>query len=275
MALKHVRAVQSQAITTEPMGRAILTTIAIDIGHRGQPSFPSYRTIADRVGCHYNTVSSWVKQLEESGDLVITKDGKRQKYSIPFVIEDEELSQPDYDSSYDKHCDSDYDNLKEIVTTLSQRVELLSQRVELLSQSTPNIVTTQTMTEEEVFIEDYRSKEDIYISPDPEPLADIKTEIGIVVKTRPFGKAEEVYDKFAHALFDSGITREQVKGFSSWWERNRHYPGKPALKSMIDEWSNYIDGIETKPKQSPNGHNNGHVETAAQKVARILGDQTV
>jgi len=152
MALKHARAVQQHAITTDSLGRFILHTIALDIGHNDQDAYPSYRTIAERVGCHYNSVSSWVKRLEECGDLTIKKEGKRQFYNIPFITADEQLSQPDYDNSYDNNCHNDYDNVMEIVTALSQQVEKLSQQV-------AEIVTSWGVTEEEV-IEDIREEEE-------------------------------------------------------------------------------------------------------------------
>lgn len=267
MALRHARAAQKYATTTDSTGRAILVTIAMDIGHNDQPSYPSYRTIAERVGCHYNTVSSWVKQLAECGDLVVIKDGKRQKYSIPFINHDDELSQPEYDNDYDKDYHSDYHN---DVTALSQRLDELSQQVEKLSQLVLNIVTAKSVTEEEV-LEDTLEEEDyIYIAPDPEPIAELKTAIGIVTKTRPYGKNEKLYDEFAYELLGWEITPDKVRGFSGWWERNGHYAGKPALESMMNEWLNYAAGVEVK-QPSPNGHLNGRTETGAEKYARIFG----
>lgn len=144
MALQHARAAQKGAITTDPLGRLILVTIAMDIGYQGQDSYPSYRTIAQRVHCHYNTVAHWVGKLAEAGDLIVRKEGKFQYYNVPFLTDveppdchndkDNIYDNPptDCDNPYDNHCDNPYDNLEKIVTALSQQVAELSQQVAII-----------------------------------------------------------------------------------------------------------------------------------------------
>jgi len=52
----------------------------------------------------------------------------------------------------------------------------------------------------------------------------------------------DAIERFAYEL----VGAEQVDaigGFSEWWQGNGYYAGKPAVKSVIDEWANYVDGV--------------------------------
>jgi hypothetical protein len=54
---------------------------------------------------------------------------------------------------------------------------------------------------------------------------------------------------FAHAIMDAG-TASRISGFAEWWQTNGHYPGFPALKSMISDWKNYLSGATLKQTNS-------------------------
>lgn len=82
MALKHVRAAQMNAKTSDPLGRLILLVIATDIGYNGEPAYPSLSTIAARAGCHRNSAHNWVKRLVEAGDLIAERDGRQTRYTL-------------------------------------------------------------------------------------------------------------------------------------------------------------------------------------------------
>lgn len=81
---------------------------------------------------------------------------------------------------------------------------------------------------------------DIYTDPDRESIAELKTALSEVTKT-PQMFHENDYDKAAHNLEAWKASPEAVRGFSSWWKTNGHYAGKPALKSLLNEWPNYCD----------------------------------
>lgn len=49
----------------------------------------------------------------------------------------------------------------------------------------------------------------------------------------------EQFDSFASTLVQDGVTVDEVEGFLPWWEKQGYYSGKPALKSVTDEWGNY------------------------------------
>ncbi len=268
MALQHLRAINDHAVTTDPLGRAILKEVALDIGHNNQPSFPSYRTIAKRVGCHYNSVAAWVKKLAECGDLIVTKEGRQQKYNIPFDVP---LSQPDYDNSYDNACDNSYDdtvtNLVTTVTILSQAVDdivtRLSQIEQLLSQ--PDYDRSIEVRSKEK----NRSKNNIYIEPDRPLVVTIKTALSKTTKT-PQEFEPEQYSVATETLIGYEATPEQIEGFRAWWDINGNYGGQPALRSLLSNWTNYTEGV-TLNKQQPNGTSNGRSQpTPEERVAAIV-----
>lgn len=100
MAIRHVRAAQRYAQTTEPAGRAILAAIMQDVGWQGQPARPTRETLAERTGYHPNSVGSWVKRLAAAGDLVLIEVGRHYEYQPPAAW--------------------DCDNQEEVATSLSQ-----------------------------------------------------------------------------------------------------------------------------------------------------------
>lgn len=148
MALRHVRAVQEQASTRDSVGLMILTVIATDIGYNGEPAYTSMRRIADRGGCHYNTVHSWIPKLIESGDLVAERRGRSNYYTLGFDCDNgPELSQKGENSVTIENSivtPQGYDNQHvtkdEFVTALSQ---LEGRIVTALSQLGVGIVTAQ------------------------------------------------------------------------------------------------------------------------------------
>lgn len=170
MALRHVRAVQERTRLDDPIARSIIQVIATDIGHDDSPAYPSYRTIAVRAGCHYNTVADRIKALCDNGDLVVTKRGKYNYYSLPYACDNaegdyhasggdnlaapaaryvtrEELSQLEQRLSH---------QMEQIVTSLSHQIGQIitplshqpSHIVTPSSQGLSHIVTSQDVTEE-------------------------------------------------------------------------------------------------------------------------------
>lgn len=105
---------------------------------------------------------------------------------------------------------------------------------------------------------------------------DTITAICNVVKgENPLMPSEQI-DKFAHYLEDRNEVN-RVPGFTEWWNSgNGYYNGRPALKSFIQEWQNYLDGIDLtvgiKQQSAP-----GAAMQAAQEYAELkarFGDGT-
>jgi hypothetical protein len=54
----------------------------------------------------------------------------------------------------------------------------------------------------------------------------------------------------AVTLLVAGRTEEEVMGFGDWWERNGTYEGQPALKSLMTNLDNSINGVEPGKKKA-------------------------
>lgn len=94
-------------------------------------------------------------------------------------------------------------------------------------------------------------KEHIYISPDPEPIAAIKTALATTTKTPLWASTEEEYDQAAYLILGHDCNEDDVKAFGEWWKTNSYYdkPGKPYLKSLVGSFPDFLE--------SRNGHKNG------------------
>lgn len=77
-------------------------------------------------------------------------------------------------------------------------------------------------------------------------IRDIASKIAQVVKEPyGFGINEERFESAASVVMDWGAI-DSIDGFSKWWEKNGHYEGKPALKSFLNEFQNYLSGVTYK-----------------------------
>ena len=83
MAEQHARAVQQKRRQfTDFTSYEILLALALDMGRDGRPAKTGYRNLAERCGCHYNTVQTHIKRLEDDGWLRIEKEGKYHFYTV-------------------------------------------------------------------------------------------------------------------------------------------------------------------------------------------------
>lgn len=126
MAAQHTRAVQRMRRQfSKQLDYEILAVIATDIGYDDSPATTSYRGIAERVDCHYNTVSTHVDRLEANGWITIQNKGKRnQCYYLQNI---------DCDDS-ENIITTTVTNSDEIVTRVVMIEERLSQLEDGLSQ---------------------------------------------------------------------------------------------------------------------------------------------
>ena len=150
MAFRHIRAAQKQTVA-DNIAKQILVEIASYIGNDDQPAYPSYRTLAESTEVHYNTVASKVSYLEERGFLIVTKDGRKNKYTLGFDCDNDDggLSHTDYDNGggnggqlSQPECDNvtiDNELSHQIITALSQLNERLSQIEARLSQNSERL----------------------------------------------------------------------------------------------------------------------------------------
>ena len=67
----------------------------------------------------------------------------------------------------------------------------------------------------------------------------IQTAIVNAVKTKLIIKTQPEFFSISEALFFDKVTPADVDGFGAWWKEHGHYPGKPALTSLANEFDNY------------------------------------
>lgn len=84
-------------------------------------------------------------------------------------------------------------------------------------------------------------------------LLDIAAKIACEVKT-PYGPGinEDDFEKAA-ALLLKWQAVDAISGFADWWKQNGYYAGKPALKSFLSEYQNYLNGVQYEKGQSNAG----------------------
>ncbi len=70
-----------------------------------------------------------------------------------------------------------------------------------------------------------------------------------------FQPEDDEFYKAAIIIIEEGITEEQVRAFREWWPKNGYYEGKPAVKSLLMEIGNSIEGVEhARTHESPFAH---------------------
>lgn len=122
MAEQHVRALQKRRSEFEDADFQLLLVIATDMGRKHDPARTSQRAIADRAGCHYNTVGGRIRKLETRGVVEVIKHGRQYFHSLPIIITDCHPSSQPQDNhnppevESDNQANGDSDALNTIVT---------------------------------------------------------------------------------------------------------------------------------------------------------------
>ncbi len=116
--------------------------------------------------------------------------------------------------------------------------------------ATPQVTTNErnsydTVTKRNTDIDIDIDKEYIY-TPAHDKVAELITDLIQVVKNRYSIKDNQEWEDAAFELIGRGATPEQLTAFGEWWSRNGYYTGKPAIKSLLQEWPNFTAGVETK-----------------------------
>lgn len=156
MAEQHVRALQKRRSEFEDSDFQLLLVIATDMGRNDEPARTSQRTIADRAGCHHNTVSGRIKNLAGRGVVGVIKHGRQYFHTVPIIITDchkpsqDNHNPPEVDSDNqdNRHNSSqfvtvtDYHNFKaEVCDNLKKLSDKIDALTEQLSQLSSQIVT--------------------------------------------------------------------------------------------------------------------------------------
>lgn len=87
----------------------------------------------------------------------------------------------------------------------------------------------------------------------PEPIQTLITALAAASKTPHWPKTEQDYTDAAYCLMGYNATANDIPGFSQWWQANGFYTGKPALKTILDEWKSYTGGVKRQAQPAPAG----------------------
>lgn len=87
----------------------------------------------------------------------------------------------------------------------------------------------------------------------PEPIQELITALAGVSKTPHWPKTEQDYTDAAYCLLGYNATAADVPGFAQWWNANGYYTGRPALKTILDEWKSYTGGVKRQAQPAPAG----------------------
>ena len=81
----------------------------------------------------------------------------------------------------------------------------------------------------------------------PEPIHQLITALADISKTPYWVKTEADYIDAAYCLAGMNVTPADLPGVGMWWSANGFYAGKPALKTILDEWKSYTGGVKRQP----------------------------
>jgi len=79
------------------------------------------------------------------------------------------------------------------------------------------------------------------------------------------------FHKAAILLIEKEYTEEEVRAFGPWWEKNGYYQGKPAVKSLLDEIGNSVDGITPIDTQIHNAQASKSWKECSLWIDRTIG----
>ena len=86
-----------------------------------------------------------------------------------------------------------------------------------------------------------------YLSPE---IAEITAKLASISKDTLWAKTEDKFSDAAYSLFGvDDFKPDDISGFPEWWSVNGHYPGKPSLTSIMQNWKNYKAGHNPNGKQ--------------------------
>lgn len=297
MSWQAIEAVQDHSAINDTTGLCVFLAIArfanADgvVGAGGRATSPSAERVASAAHVSRRTVFNWVPKLEASGELTVERMGSgrgqwnRYTINLPMTANGasngESIDAPKENigasnganngESIDAPIASNGANkgepidapitLQDLAVMVHELKVLVNETVHIgESVGAPDTKDTDQDTDQE-------KKKNIYIPPAAQRLI---TALARISKTPYWAKTEEAYLDAAHCLIGYEATPEQVAAFGQWWLENGFYPGKPALKSILDDWINCRDGVAVGPVARQGGAKNTK-STAADSYAQVFG----
>ena len=272
MAEQHARTVQKMRRQfSDQLDYEILLIIALDTGRDGAAATTSYRGIAERANCHYNTVTGRIDRLKEAGWITVEKQGKYMAYRLQIDID----AGPNIITSGCDNYEELSQRLSQLEQTLSQRLSQLEATIVILTEQANMTKDSEEKKEENTPLNPpvggNGGVEPVFLRPGivdppiasglgkknghvngfarrpPERIGVLIEAIRQVVKTTYDKDAIQDFEDAAYEVEGWGGTSESVAGFLPWWEQSEKYAGLPALKSFRAEYRNFLRGV--KPAQ--------------------------
>ncbi len=229
---------------------------------------PTYETMATWAGVSTRTIQTWLNKLTECRELEQTRvgsgPGRPSAYRILLPLDVKVEKVEEKQAKVEDIKGSDFyleflelkQKVEEIAVFLStfanQKVEEKQAKVEEL----PPLGRSATRENEQlIHIDPLLILGGVATATDngaeydhAQRVADEEIEImagalsGISKQTMAAGVNDKSFREAAVALVKDGVTVEDVAYFGKWWERwPRRYPGKPALKTILDNIKTALD----------------------------------
>lgn len=295
MGWQAIEAVQDHSTINDSTGLCVFLAIArfanADgvVGAGGRATSPSAERIASAAHVSRRTVFNWVPKLEATGELTVERMGSgrgqwnRYTINLPMSINGASIGEP-ADAPKANIGASNGANIGESIAaplanngaSIGESMDapitlhdlaVMVHELKVLVNETVHIGAPAGApdTEDTDLDTDQEKKKNIYI---PGEAQQIITALAEISKTPYWPKTEEAYLDAAYCLIGYGATPEQVGAFAKWWSENGFYSGKPALKSILDDWKNYRDGVVVTAAPHKNG---AQKTTAADSYAEVFG----
>lgn len=260
MAEQHARAVQQKRRQfTDFTSYEILLALALDMGRDGRPAKTGYRNLADRCGCHYNTVQTHIKRLEDDGWLRVEKEGKYHHYTVLVPAD----CAPEPSPVETEVCDNRIVTMEQRLSQLENKLSQLLSHIVIANQSS-------NVTEVKEDKEDKKGAGEIVTSDDD--YGRLKAAVSQATR-KGITLLDDSDLKSIDALFRAGHTAEQVRRFYGngrkrlgWWHEH-YWKGQkgqfPKIGEILETIGEAVAFEEIPPVGKSNGTGNGNGNVAA------------
>src|SRR3990167_741232 len=136
----------------------------------------------------------------------------------------------------------------------------------------PILNTDPSNTDLNKYLDIYTYAHDESAGRETDPLQEMISTLSTIVKeTFAPGVTDTKFEGAADGLLRRQISREQVTDFGKWWSKEGWYPGKPALRTLLQEIDNSINNVTNgQQKNGRGGAGSGQtaMQTAVEEVIR-------
>lgn len=218
-----------------PAQKAVLVALADHANPDGRNIYPSVNRITYKTSYSERTVRRALKDLRDTGLIKVARKSTHHsttQYALDLPEMQVRQRRPARDAPHD---------LPESPSDLPESPVRPARDAPYPSYNhhEPSLLTNARANE--------------YIPPQSEPVIAMQTALTQVVSTQLWEKNQKDWTLAVDALIGWDATEEQLTGFQAWWDgrvkearaagKDYPYPGQPALKSLVEEWRNYLTSL--------------------------------